>query len=140
MKFCIWKLLNFEKISRKSKFRKTRYLTLGLLLRNTSFPESFFGTWQHMFVKTEKLLFSNIFFIQVFQLTFTWNSGNSRKSRSRFKICSNLTIKITERRHWRHLDVFIVNFEHISHLFIQSWSYYFSPMGEPECPHKKKKT
>ena len=31
-------------------------------------------------------------------------------------ICSKLTIKTSERRQWRRSYVFIVNFEHISHL------------------------
>ena len=30
-------------------------------------------------------------------------------------MCSELTIKIPERRHWRLLGIFIVNFEDISH-------------------------
>ena len=34
------------------------------------------------------------------------------------EICSKLTIKAPERRHWGCSDVFIVNFEHISHLFV----------------------
>ena len=34
------------------------------------------------------------------------------------KICSELTIKIPERLHWRRSDVFIVYFEHISHLVL----------------------
>ena len=33
-------------------------------------------------------------------------------------IIKNTTIKTPERRHWRRSDVFIVNFEHISHLFL----------------------
>ena len=32
--------------------------------------------------------------------------------------CSKLTIKIPERRQWRHSGVFIVKFEHISHLVL----------------------
>ena len=32
------------------------------------------------------------------------------------EICSKLTIKIPERRDWRRYGIFIVNFEHISHL------------------------
>ena len=31
------------------------------------------------------------------------------------KICSKLTIKTPERRHWPRSGVFIVNFEHTSH-------------------------
>ena len=43
---------------------------------------------------------------------------NDRNTRTRCKICSKLTIKIPEQRHWRPSGVFIVNFEHISHLAI----------------------
>ena len=32
--------------------------------------------------------------------------------------CSKLTIKTPERRHWRRFGLFIVNFEHNSHLFL----------------------
>ena len=39
---------------------------------------------------------------------------NNRSTRSRCEICSKLTIKLPERR--RRSGVFIVNFEHISHL------------------------
>ena len=31
------------------------------------------------------------------------------------EICSELTIKIPERRRWRRSGIFIVNFEHILH-------------------------
>ena len=34
------------------------------------------------------------------------------------EICSKLTIKTPEQRHWRRYGVFIVNFEHISHFFL----------------------
>ena len=44
------------------------------------------------------------------------NNGNTR---TRCDICSKLTIK-TEQCHWRRSDVFIVNFEHISHLALVS--------------------
>ena len=43
---------------------------------------------------------------------------NNRNTRARCEICSKLTIKTPERRHWRLSDVFIVNFEHISHLVL----------------------
>ena len=35
----------------------------------------------------------------------------------RCEICSKLTIKPPKRRHWHRFGGFIVNFEHISHLF-----------------------
>ena len=43
---------------------------------------------------------------------------NSRNTRARCKICSKLTIKTPERRHWRCSGVLIVNFEHILHLVL----------------------
>ena len=43
---------------------------------------------------------------------------NNRNSRKRCGICSDLTLKTPERRHWLHSDVFIVNFENISQLFL----------------------
>ena len=33
-------------------------------------------------------------------------------------MCLKLTIKIPERRQWRRSGIFIVNFEHISHLVL----------------------
>ena len=41
---------------------------------------------------------------------------SNRSTRKRCRIYSKLPIKTQERRHWRHSGVFIVNFEHISHL------------------------
>ena len=41
---------------------------------------------------------------------------NNRNTKTRCEICSKLTIKTPERSHWRRSSVFIVNFEHISHL------------------------
>ena len=41
---------------------------------------------------------------------------NKRNTKTRCEICSKLTIKTPERRHWRRSGVFIINFEHISHL------------------------
>ena len=41
----------------------------------------------------------------------------SRNTRTRCEVCSKL-IKTPERRQWRRSGVFIVNFEHISHLVL----------------------
>ena len=43
------------------------------------------------------------------------SNRNTRKMR---KICSKWTVKTPDRHHRRHSDVFIVNFEHISHCFL----------------------
>ena len=42
---------------------------------------------------------------------------NNRSTRIRCEICSKLTLKTPERHHWRHADVFIVNFQHTSRLW-----------------------
>ena len=43
---------------------------------------------------------------------------NNRNTRTKCEISSKLTIKTPERRYWRRFGVFIVNFEHISHLVL----------------------
>ena len=42
---------------------------------------------------------------------------NNRNTRTRWKICSNLTIKTLDAN-WHHSGAFIFNFEHISHLVL----------------------
>ena len=42
---------------------------------------------------------------------------NNRNTRKRCEICSKLTIKTPKRRYRRRSGMFIVNFEHILHLF-----------------------
>ena len=43
---------------------------------------------------------------------------NNRKTRTRCKISSKVILKTPERCHWRRFSVFIVSFEHISHLVL----------------------
>ena len=43
---------------------------------------------------------------------------NNRNTRTRCEICSNLSIKTPERHQWRRSGIFIVNFQHISHLVL----------------------
>ena len=43
---------------------------------------------------------------------------NNKTTRGRYEIYSKLTIKTPERRHWRRSGVFVVNLEHILHLFL----------------------
>ena len=42
----------------------------------------------------------------------------NRNNRKRWEICSKLTTKTLERQHWGRPGVFIVNFKHISNLFL----------------------
>ena len=66
-----------------------------------------------LMVITSFLLFLHQFPVGIYLLKV-----NIRNTRTRCEICSKLTIKMPERRHWRHYGVFIVNFEHISHLVL----------------------
>ena len=43
---------------------------------------------------------------------------NNSNTRTRCETCSKLRIKTTERGLWRRSGIFIVKFEHISHLFL----------------------
>ena len=43
---------------------------------------------------------------------------NNRNTRTRYKICSKLTIETLERRQWHSSGIFIVNFEHISNFVL----------------------
>ena len=52
------------------------------------------------------------------QSAITCFKVNNRNSRTICEICSKLTMKTQERCHWRRSGVFIVNFEHISHLIL----------------------
>ena len=44
---------------------------------------------------------------------------NSSNTGTRCETCSKLPTKTLERRYWRRSSVFIVNFEHISHLVLE---------------------
>ena len=44
--------------------------------------------------------------------------SDEKNTRTRWEICSKLTINTPERGHWHRSGVFIVNFEHISHLVL----------------------
>ena len=62
---------------------------------------------------------------------------NNRNIRPRCEISSKLTIKTLERCQWRHSGVFIINFEHISHLglvFLLPTLSRWMPAG---CPYRE---
>ena len=50
------------------------------------------------------------------QSAFTYSSLTVETLEKRCEICSKLTIKTPKRRQWCRFGVFIVSFEHISHL------------------------
>ena len=58
----------------------------------------------------------------LFQFFTDFQAGNymfkvsNRNTKPRCEVCSELTIKTPERRQWLRSGVFIINFEHISHL------------------------
>ena len=66
------------------------------------------ATFPHR-VTEKSLIATNIYLFEV----------NNRDSRQRSKICSKLTKKTPGRLQWRRSDVFIVNFKHISHVFLR---------------------
>ena len=80
---------------------------------------------------TERILYLDIFrAIKVSNILLMWFNNlmipagnymfkvNNRNTRTRCEICSKLTIMSPERRYGRRYGVFIVNFEHISHLVL----------------------
>ena len=93
-----------------SHFRKTNisypwYAHVGTKdVRNVSSPENFAK------VLNEWLLFSP------FQPTITCSKLTIETLEQRCEIFSKLTIKTPKRHQWRRFGVFIVIFEHISHL------------------------
>ena len=84
--------------------------------------------WWYFFIR--KTLTNKTFIrtLQIFQFIWKPNNdhpagiyllkANNRNTRTRYEICSKLTIKTLERRQWCCSGVFIVNFEHISHLVL----------------------
>ena len=80
----------------------------------------------YLILSTSELLLHHLFW---FILPQKWSNDaiptgnymlkvNNRNTRARIEICSKLTIKIPEQRQWRRSGVFIVNFEHTSHLVL----------------------
>ena len=51
-------------------------------------------------------------------LSFLTCSNSTNETLKRCEICSKLTIKTSGWRQWCHSGGFIVNFEHMSHLFL----------------------
>ena len=62
--------------------------------------------------------FTTLWTIYTFQVNIYLLKGINRNTRRRQEKYSILKIKTPERRHWRRSGVFIVNSEHITHLFL----------------------
>ena len=82
---------------------------LRVLIKGTFPRSSFFNK------KTDRVF---RILIQNFIANFYLFKVNNKDTRETCKTCSKLTLKTPERRHWNRSGVFIVNFEHISHLFL----------------------
>ena len=61
---------------------------------------------------------SIVFCIKRFPFDVCLLKVNNRNTRARCEICSKLTTKTPERRQWCRSGIFIVSFEHISHLVL----------------------
>ena len=72
-----------------------------------------------MFDNFSTLCMKGLFFRSIPTGNYMFKISN-RNTRTRFEICSDLTIKTPEWRHWRRSGVFIVKIEHISHLILVS--------------------
>ena len=75
-------------------------------------PSKLVILWDHTTNK-KKFISSNTIPVGIYLVKV-----NNRNTRTSCEICSKLTIKITERRHWRRFGILNVNFEHISHLVL----------------------
>ena len=112
-------------ISKKACFRFTQILS-GFK-KNGKGPGTCFQS-----IHTLRIGLKNIFHKIVYYLTKFGNETNAaniyffkinnRNARKRSEICSKLAIKTPERHQWRRSGVFIVNFEHISHLLHRFWT------------------
>ena len=58
-----------------------------------------------------------LFYITLTQSAITCSNLTIETLEQRCEICSKLTVKPTKQRYWHHFGGFIVNSEHISHLF-----------------------
>ena len=91
-----------------STFRKFKFRKISLYLLEDLYSRTKFSKWISSLHMSKYP--ANIYMFQV----------NNRSTRKKCEICSKLTIKAPERRQWRRSSVFIVNFGHISHLFLVS--------------------
>ena len=110
-----WSLIRLEKAQASEKLNwKLRYINLGHLFLQKYNPFRYFKLTEPI----ESRWFSRLVISSYIPVGIYLLEVNTRNTRTRLEICSKLTIRIPERRHWRRSSVFIVNFEHILHLFL----------------------
>ena len=103
--------LTFSGVQKKTsgmKYVKTVWIPSRSCIscQNLSDQSHLHSIWQQLLCTTFKVFFYQFFFLTIETLE------------QALKICSKLTLKTPERRHWRRSGVFIFNFEHISDLFL----------------------
>ena len=89
-------------VSSNGMLVKSQPVSCDVINKPKSFCIILFAVWK------ESLTPVNIYLLKV----------NNKNTRKRCEIYSKLIVKGPKQRQWRRSSVFIVNFEHISHLFL----------------------
>ena len=120
--------LSFCRKTRLNVFQQTAQL-LSFPIQKSTFHNDqtlkYFNArvWSHILMTSNKTSVDNYMF-QV----------NNRNTRTMYEICSKLTIKTPERRHWRHLGVFVVNIEEVN----SGWALIIE-LSHPQTRHSRVK-
>ena len=115
----IWKIMSWllSDTAQKMKFSIKDFFSKCDQIR------CFLRIWSDLL---KKFLMENFIFCVVWNMRLINNflAGiylvkiNNRNTRTRYEICSKLTMKTPEWCHWRRSGVFIVNFEHVLRLVL----------------------
>ena len=113
---CYW-IKNCKRLQKKD----SHWLNWFWNNTNLSFLKRYQSIWLSIFSKPDKSMRLLLLLPGKIRVSPAGNymfKVNNRNTRTRYEICSKLSIKISERHQWRRSGIFIVNFEHISH-FVQ---------------------
>ena len=94
------------------------FLLLLLSLFESSSFENSSGRLFLKFVFSHAYRVKYVYDIATYPVSIYMFKVNNRNTRTKCEMSSMLTIKTQKRRQWRRSDVFVVNFEHISHLIL----------------------
>ena len=94
------------------------FLLLLLSLFESSSFENSSGQLFLSFVFSHAYRVKYVYDIATYPVSIYMFKVNNRNTRTKCEMSSMLTIKTQKRRQWRRSDVFVVNFEHISHLIL----------------------